>query len=198
VVGVAGGYCAGKNALVGVLEKQGFRPIDVDALGHLVLEEPQVRREIIAAFGREVQGREGEVDRGALGRVVFRDHRSLSRLESIVHPRMVERVEESLRDASGRSAINAAILFRMGLDRYCDFVICVRAPLCKRLVRARRRDGLGLPAALRRLASQRGICPKSNDRAVDIYYVDNNRGLEWLERQAARILRQRQIEVRRT
>jgi dephospho-CoA kinase len=193
---VAGGYCAGKNALVGVLEKQGFRTIDVDAVGHQVLKEPLVRQEIIAAFGHEVQGREGEVDRRALARIVFHDRRSLVRLESIVHPRMVALVEESLRNAPGRSVINAAVLFRMGLYRFCDFVICVRAPLWKRLVRAKRRDGLGLPAALRRLASQRGICPKSNDRAVDIYYVDNNRRLEWLETQAARILRQRQIEVR--
>jgi dephospho-CoA kinase len=196
VLGVAGGYCAGKNALVALLGSWGFREIDVDAVGHQVLKEPGTRRRIIEEFGAGIQGPDGEIERGALGRAVFRDRGSLCRLESIVHPRMAARVEELVGRHGGRVVINAAILFRMGLDRLCDFVICVRAPLLKRLARARRRDGLGLAAALRRVGSQRGICPKSNLRAVDIYYVGNSRGLEWLETQAAGILAQRRIEVR--
>jgi len=161
-----------------------------------VLKEPEARRRVIAEFGAGIADPDGEIDRGALASRVFRDPESLSRLESVLHPRMAARVEEMIRGYGGRVVINAAVLFRMGLDRMCDFVICVRAPLLKRLVRARRRDGLGPVAALRRVASQRGICPKSNGRAVDIYYVGNSRGLEWLEAQAARVLAQRRIEVR--
>jgi dephospho-CoA kinase len=196
VVGVAGGYCAGKNALVGVLESWGFVAVDVDAVGHQVLKEPQTRDRVIGEFGPGIEAEGGEIDRRALAARVFGNREALSLLESIVHPRMVARVEEQLRRCGNRVVINAAVLFRMGLDRLCDFVMCVQAPLLKRLSRARRRDHLGLLAALRRLASQRGICPKSNDPAVDTYYVGNSRGLEWLEGQAARILTQRGIEVR--
>ncbi|MBN1837165.1 MAG: dephospho-CoA kinase [Spirochaetales bacterium] len=194
-MGVAGGYCTGKDALVSVLEGRGFRQIDVDSLGHAALRDPEVRREIVAAFGPGVLGPDGTVDRKGLGAVVFRDRRGLRRLEAILHPRMSARVEQLLEHAGSRVVINAAILFRMGLQRHCDFVICVRAPLAARLLRAKRRDGLGPAAALRRLAAQRGICPKTNAREVDTYYVDNSRGLDWLEQQAIGILKQRGIEV---
>ena len=196
VVGVAGGYCAGKDAVVSVLERHGFRQIDVDSLGHLVLEEPPVRRRVVEAFGGQACNPDGTIDRRALGAMVFRDPGQLRRLEAILHPRMVARVEALLERSEPRTVINAAILFRMGLERYCDFVICVRAPLARRLGRARRRDGLGIVAAIRRLSSQRGICPKTNAAAVDTYYVDNTRGLSWLEEQAVGILKQREIEVR--
>ena len=168
----------------------------MDVLGHWALQQEAARREVLAAFGEAVQGSDGTIDRRALGAVVFREPGQLRRLEAILHPRMVARLEELLEGSAPRTVINAAILFRMGLERYCDFVICVRAPLWARLRRARRRDGLGLLAALRRLAAQRGICPKTYDKAVDIYYVDNRRDLGWLERQAAGILKRREIEVR--
>ena len=196
MIGVAGGYCTGKNVLVGLLEERGFEQIDVDGVGHAVLEEPAVRREIVERFGSAVLGPDGGVDRRRLGALVFGDRRQLSGLEAIVHPRMVARVEQMVGAADRPLVINAAILLRMGLERLCDFVVCVRAPLLRRLFRAAKRDGLGPLAALRRIASQRGICSKTKAQAVDIYYVNNNRGLDRLEMLADQLLSRREFEVR--
>jgi dephospho-CoA kinase len=173
VLGLAGGYCAGKDAVAGILAEGGFRIIDVDGVGHRVLRDPEARELVAARFGPDVLAPDGQVDRRRLGRRVFRDRRELAALEAIVHPRMVQRVREELALGGGPVVLNAAVLFRMGLDRLCDAVRCVRAPWCKRLARARRRDGLGLVQGLRRIASQRGICPKLPGPGVDIYYVDN-------------------------
>jgi hypothetical protein len=41
------------------------------------------------------------------------------------------------------------------------------------------------------LRSQRGICPKLNANGVDIYYVDNDRGLDYLQTQIHTILREK-------
>jgi len=173
VLGLAGGYCAGKDAVAGILAEGGFRIIDVDGVGHRVLRDPEARELVAARFGPDVLAPDGQVDRRRLGRRVFGDRRELAALEAIVHPRMVQRVREELALGGGPVVLNAAVLFRMGLDRLCDAVLCVRAPWCKRLARARRRDGLGLVQGLRRIASQRGICPKLPGPGVDIYYVDN-------------------------
>jgi len=132
---------------------------------------------------------EGRIDRRALGGKVFRRRRDLLALEKIIHPPMVREVQTRLRQISGPVVINAAILFRMGLDRPCTAVICVRAPLCLRLKRARRRDGICRLEALRRMRTQRGICPKLKRNGVDIYYVDNDHGLEHLHAQMRDILR---------
>jgi dephospho-CoA kinase len=188
VIGVTGKYCAGKNAAVSYLLRQGFLEIDVDRIGHEVLEEPAVKKRALEAFGPAICSREGAIDRRRLGAVVFRCSGKLRLLESIVHPPMVREVEAKLERIDGRAVINAAVLFRMGLQRFCDLVICVRSSFVRRLLRAHRRDGISVGQALRRMRAQRGICPKLNANGVDINYVDNDRGLDHLHAQIRKIL----------
>jgi dephospho-CoA kinase len=191
VLGLAGGYCAGKDAVAAILAERGFSVIDVDAVGHRVLREPEARERVAARFGPGVLSPDGEIDRRELGRRVFRDRRELSALEAIVHPRMVQRVREELAAEPGPVVLNAALLFRMGLDRLCSAVLCVQTPWWVRLERARRRDGLGLVGGLRRIASQRGICPKLPGPGVDIYYVDNSGDRIALHERVLRLLREK-------
>ena len=181
-------YCSGKNTLVAFLIKSGFSEIDVDRVGHLILDDSEVKVELRQRFGAEILTSRGTIDRRIVGQRVFRD---LRELESIVHPPMAGEVERILQRLNGRVVINAAVLFRMGLQRLCDVVICVRAPLIRRLRRARRRDGVTLIQMLRRIRAQRGICPKFNANGVDIYYVDNDRGLDHLHTQILKILREK-------
>ncbi|MBN2553578.1 MAG: dephospho-CoA kinase [Spirochaetales bacterium] len=191
MLGVTGKYCSGKNALVSFLKQRGFSEIDVDGVGHRILAVPEVKARLRLRFGAGIFEPEGAIDRAALGRRVFRDPRELRELETIVHPPMIAEVEASLKRLSGPVVINAAVLFRMGLQRLCQAVVCVRAPLIQRLKRARSRDGASLIRMIRRLRSQRGICPKYNENGVDIYYVDNDRGLDHLHAQILEILREK-------
>jgi len=195
VLGVAGSYCAGKNEVISILLEKGFLQIDVDRVGHEVLREPEVRNRVLERFGAGVLGADGEVDRRALGRRVFARRAELRRLEGIVHPIMVERVRSRLAREQGWVALNAAVLYRLGLDRLCDLVLCVRAPLRARLARARARDRLGLFQVLRRLAAQRGICPKLNAPGVDTYYVDNDGDLDALRERTLAILREKGLRL---
>jgi dephospho-CoA kinase len=191
VLGLAGGYCAGKDAVAAILAEGGFRIIDVDAVGHRVLREPEARELVAARFGPGVLAPDGQVDRRKLGSRVFRDRKELAALEAIVHPRMVQRVREDLALEGGAVVVNAALLFRMGLERLCDAVLCVRAPWWKRLARARRRDGLSLVQGLRRIALQRGICPKLPGPGVDIHYIDNAGGGNALRERVLRLVREK-------
>jgi len=188
---VTGRYCSGKNTLVSLLKESNFSEIDVDRVGHRILEHSGVRAELRRHFGADIFTPQGAIDRRALGQRVFRNPRELRVLESIVHPPMVGEVERMLQRVEGVVVINAAVLLRMGLERLCDVVICVRAPLIQRLKRARRRDRAGLRQVLRRMRAQRGICPKLNENGVDIYYVDNDRGLDHLHTQILKILREK-------
>ena len=195
MLGVTGKYCSGKNALVSFLKQRGFSEIDVDRVGHRILGIPEVKARLGLRFGAGIIGPEGAIDRAALGRRVFRDSGELRELEAIVHPPMVAEVEGLLKRLSGPVVINAAVLFRMGLQRLCQAVVCVRAPLIQSLKRARSRDGASLIRVIRRLRSQRGICPKFNENGVDIYYVDNDRGLEHLHAQIREILMEKGRQV---
>jgi dephospho-CoA kinase len=191
VLGVTGTYCSGKNTVVSFLKESGFSEIDVDRVGHKILDDGGVGAELRRRFGADIFTPQGSIDRRVLGQRVFREPRKLRLLESIVHPPMVREVERVLERMEGQAVINAAVLFRMGLQRLCDVVVCVRAPLIRRLKRARRRDGATLIQMLRRMRVQRGICPKLNANGVDIYYVDNDRGLDHLHTQILKILREK-------
>ena len=185
---MTGTYCSGKNTLVSFLKESGFSEIDVDRVGHQILDDGGVGAQLRRRFGAGIFTPQGSIDRRVLGQRVFRDPGELRALESIVHPPMVREVEHVLERMEGRTVINAAVMFRMGLERLCDVVVCVRAPLIRRLKRARRRDGVTLFQMLRRMRAQRGICPKFNANGVDIYYVDNDRGLDHLHTQILKIL----------
>jgi dephospho-CoA kinase len=188
---VTGAYCSGKNTLVSVLKQLDFSEIDVDRVGHRILEKSGVQAELRRHFGADIFTPQGTIDRRTLGQRVCRNPRELRALESIVHAPMAGEVERALGQLAGAVVINAAVLFRMGLERLCDAVICVRAPLIQRLKRSRRRDRAGLLQVLRRMRAQRGICSKLNENAVDIYYVDNDRGLDHLHTQILKILREK-------
>jgi len=191
VWGVAGKYCSGKNIVVNILKSCGFREIDVDLLGHRVLEEQKTR--VVKHFGREILASCGEIDRRKLGRVVFTDPAELRVLEGILHPVMVERVEEQVKGAAEPLVINAALLCPMGLHSLCDLVICVKANPLVRYLRARKRDGLSVPVTLSRIFAQKRICSKSNGLAVDIYYIRNNHGFFRVEEEIRAILQDKGI-----
>ena len=185
VIGLTGKYCAGKDSVSRIFAASGWAVIDVDSLGHDALASRA--EEVFAAFGPSVRRAGGEVDRRALGRIVFRHPAALARLEAIVHPIMKEEVRRIIARTPGNVIVNAALLHRMGLETLCSAVICVRAPLLLRLARAMRRDGLRLGDAVARLRAQKGICPQLNDRGVDTYTVRNWGSMRSLQRRVERI-----------
>jgi dephospho-CoA kinase len=173
IVGITGKYCAGKNVVGKILASHGYEVIDVDKLGHPVVEERKT--EIVERFGAAVLGEDGQIDRRALGKRVFRDRRALDDLEHIVHPAMIAEVERRVGANTGRKvAINAAILFHMKLHRSCDAVLWVTAPFAMRVVRALRRDHLPLLQVAGRLWAQRKLSPQPFMNSVDIYIVKNS------------------------
>lgn len=198
VVGVTGKYCAGKSTVGEILEEHGYAQIEVDRLGHEALVAERDR--VADAFGEVVLDEDGTIDRRALSRIVFSDDASLARLESIVHPRMVDmtatRVREIRGDENGGAGrdspvgvvINAAILFRMGLHPLCDTVLYVTAPFFAIWRRARARDGASLVEVVRRLRSQRDVAPQYSTSDADIHSVENDGDREKLRRQIARLL----------
>ena len=156
VLGVTGGYCAGKDAAVALLKLHGIIEINEDKIGHDALLA--LNSEVEATFGRRVLDGDGTVDRKALGAIVFSDPEALSRLEGVVHPWMIEETKRQV--SAGGSAhmmINAAILHRMGLHRLCDLVLKIEAPFLVRLCRAKKRDGYSFKEIMRRLGAQKSL-----------------------------------------
>jgi dephospho-CoA kinase len=164
ILGLTGGYCAGKNTVAAILERSGWHCIDVDRLGHEAMELSKPA--IAARFGAAALRPDGALDRRALARIVFADPAALADQEAIVHPVAIRLMEERIaaEEAAARSAgreprvcINAALLHRTERVASCEAIIEVRAPFLVRVARGARRDGAGWSAALRRITRQRGF-----------------------------------------
>jgi len=177
IIGLTGGYCAGKNEAALCIEESGFRVIDVDKLGHKALELKTDA--LVRAFGCGILNPRGEIDRRALGAIVFADPETLRRHEAIVHPAMLGLLDEEL-GFSPRTCINAALLYRFPQLERCALVLEIKAPLLIRYRRARQRDGLGPIAFLQRIASQRPLWklrPRDRPPVVFIRNANNRQAL---------------------
>ena len=158
VIGLTGKAAAGKNVVSEVFASLGCTVVDVDQLGHAVLE--QNKGPLGEAFGSGIVTG-GKVDRKALGTLVFSDPKKLQALEAITHPAMVAECKRLIEAAEneGKEAllINAALLYRMNLYILCDHIVFVKAPLFSRFFRAKKREKTTLKKFLARERAQMDI-----------------------------------------
>lgn len=114
VVGLTGGIGTGKTEVAGILRELGAEVLSADHLAHeTYLPGTSGWREIVDEFGQQVLTLGGEIDRKALGKMVFQDAARLDRLNAIVHPRTRELISERLRglkDGGCRVAVVEVVL----------------------------------------------------------------------------------------
>jgi dephospho-CoA kinase len=125
---------------------------------------------IVRAFGPEVLGPDGELDRPRMAARVFADPEARARLEAIVHPAVRRAVvaETARLAAEGHdlAVYDVPLLFETGLDRDVDCVLVVYAPREVQRERLVGRDGLGAAEAEARLDAQMPIEEKA--RRADV------------------------------
>ena len=172
IIGLTGTYCAGKNHVALILEKRGLPVLDLDKLGHRVIET--VKNRLLERFGADILGKDGLIDRKRLGEKVFGRSGELAALEEIIHP-AVNRETLAWIDSREESAcvINAALLHRSSAFELLDSIIIVEAPLAVRLCRARKRDKLPWAVLLKRFRSQNEFTSQYFKGKTDIYRVSN-------------------------
>lgn len=101
-IGLTGGIGSGKSTVAACFERLGIPVIDTDAIAReLVAPGSEGLRLIVDAFGPQVLGSDGTLDRAALRRRVFGDQDARRRLETILHPRIRQRMRERAAAATG-------------------------------------------------------------------------------------------------
>ena len=159
VIGVAGGIASGKSTVARVFERLGARVLDADAIGHDLLRTDRLRSAIRETFGEDVLNEEGEVDRQALGRVVFGDEGARQRLNRLVRPAIRAEIRRRTGEMRGEGydgvvVVDAPLLVDTGPTDLADKVILVTAPASTRKERIILRSGLTGREAEQRIAAQ--------------------------------------------
>ncbi len=186
VIGLLGGVAAGKSAVAGFFARRGICHVDADALARDAAKDPAVLAAVAAAFGPGAV-RDGAMDRQAIGRAVFADPQQRHRLEAILHPPVLARIDALLAAAKARGdsvLLDAPLLLETGLDARCDVLVFVAASADVRAARAATR---GWPAHEldRREAAQ---TPLATKQARADYTVHNDGSLAATEQQVASLL----------
>ena len=103
VIGLTGGVGSGKTTASKFLQELGAHILDADKVGHeSYLPDMPAWKDLIAAFGEDLLRPNQEIDRKKLGAIVFSNPENLAKLNSIVHPRMREMMEQQLEELKGQ------------------------------------------------------------------------------------------------
>lgn len=137
-VGLTGGIASGKSVAAETLRQLGLVVIDYDRLARQAIDGSALAK-VVEAFGVDILGSDGKVDRLALAELVFADASVRQKLESIIHPLVYQAAaeEEATAIASGQSLIihEIPLLTEVGDVEAFDIVILVDAPAELRLQR---------------------------------------------------------------
>src|SRR4051794_38913324 len=179
-VGLTGGIGAGKSTVARLLVELGAVLIDGDALAReVVARGTPGLAQVVAEFGPELLTPDGDLDRAALGRIVFADEGARRRLEAITHPLIFEKYAE-LEAAAPPDALvvhDIPLLAESARADTFDEVIVVDAPPELQVERMLRDRGWTREEAESRIAAQ---ASREDRLAIATYVIDHTATLHHL------------------
>jgi dephospho-CoA kinase len=190
--GLTGNIASGKSSAALMFAELGAHIIDADSVAHDLLSSgAETCKKIIDAFGAEILGPGGEIDRKTLGRIVFFDPDKRLLLNSLIHPdihaeilRRIFELEQS--SSNGIVVVDAALMVETGNYRMYDCLIVVTCDPALQIARLMNRDGLNEREARARILSQMPIEEKLK---VADYTIDASGTLRQTRKQVEAIYR---------
>ena len=154
VIGLTGGIACGKSNLSRALKAAGAPVVDADEISRSLTSPggaalPAIR----ATWGDEVFDGDA-LDRKALANIVFNDFQERDVLNKLLHPLIFKEMRRQMDAAEGPVVLDVPLLFETGLDGWCDEIWCAWVPQKEQLRRLRKREGLTVAAAMRRIRAQ--------------------------------------------
>ena len=189
-VGLTGSIGVGKSFVTGVLAELGCHVIDADLTAReVVSSDSPGLKQIATEFGTQVLRPDGSLDRAKLGAIVFADEGRRSTLNSILHPYIIARQDELLReweaiDPNGIAVVDAALMIESGGYKRFDKLIVIH---CRHEVQVQRlmaRNNLSQAEAEQRINAQ--MAQEEKKKFAD-YLIDTSEGFEDTRRQTEEV-----------
>ena len=176
---VTGGMGSGKSTLIDYLRGKGAGIVYADEVGHDNLLRPDCKKGLVEAFGKDILGPDGEVNRAILAAKAFSSPDATSLLDSITQPILYEeclRRVVACEKERGVAVLEMAILDgRDDFYKKADIVVCVTTSPETRIARLMAYRGISEKDARSRIARQ---VPEEKRLAISDYVLTNDGTLE--------------------
>jgi dephospho-CoA kinase len=180
-VGLTGSIAVGKSFVTSVFAELGCRVLDADQTAReAVMPGAPGLEAVVREFGEVVLAPDGTLDRSRMASIVFADEEKRLRLNHILHPFIIARQDEILRewereDPNAIAIVDAALMIESGGYKRFDKLIVVHCRPEVQLERLMLRNKLTLAEAQQRIASQ---MPQEEKQRYADYLIDTSDGFE--------------------
>ena len=140
---ITGSIGCGKTTLSKIVRRQGYVVYDIDGWVRRLYYQKDFIKVIAAHFPEVMEGE--KVNKRKLRNLVFGDNARLKVLESLIHP-FLKQTLMNVRRRNARRAdlffMDVALLFEMGWDKYCDYIVVADVDYETQKMRVMRRDNI--------------------------------------------------------
>lgn len=195
-VGLTGSIAVGKSYVLDILRELGARTIDADAVAREVVEAGTAGlKAVVDGFGVEILKPDGSLNRAALGSIVFADGAKRQKLNSILHPFIIARQDEIMRQwetetPDAIAVVDAALMIESGGYKRFDKLIVVHCQTQLQLERLMKRDNISREEAERRITAQ---MPQEEKKRHANYLIDTSEGVESARQQTTAVWQELQV-----
>lgn len=176
ILGLTGGIASGKSLVTNYFLQQKIPVVDADIVARKVVAPKTPTLEgLVAAFGVEILQADGQLNRSALGAIVFHDDAALTRLNQLMDGAIRQEILTAIAQAKKQElpllVLDIPLLYESHYDQYCDSVMVVNVSLATQVTRLMQRNNLSATEAHNRIQKQ---MPLASKVAKGDVVIDNN------------------------
>ncbi|MEK6725641.1 MAG: dephospho-CoA kinase [Deltaproteobacteria bacterium] len=192
IVGLTGSYASGKSTVAKMFVELGIALIDADRIAREVVKpDKQAWLEIVGHFGKGILLKNSEIDRKALGEIVFGSDAERERLNAIVHPRVLDEELRAIEEIKNREPdaiiiLSVPLLIESGHYKNCDKIVVVTVDKDTQIKRLMERDGFSREESIRRISAQ---MPLSEKVTYADFVIDNSGSRQETELQVKEVFK---------
>lgn len=184
-IGITGIFGSGKTEVAKIFAKYGYKHINADEVGHVILEGKQIKGRIVKEFGKSILT-DSQIDRRKLKDIVFYSHKELEKLNSIIHPLIIKEIESIInKNKNKKIVVDGALLIEAKCVGLFDKLIVVKISRKEQLRRALKKGKYTMEEINNIIKSQ--LSQKEKLKYADIV-VDNSESLDNTKKQVKKII----------
>jgi dephospho-CoA kinase len=189
IIGLTGGIATGKSIVASVFRELGAILLDADVIARLVvLPHQPAWEDIVEFFGPQVVNEDESLNRAKIGEIVYNNPDSLTELNRITHPRIMQHYKDELRRIKTEQpdavvVLEVPLLYETNMDKLCQQVIVVYVDRETQIKRLMKRDNMSYEDAVRRISAQ---MPMDEKVGRADFIIDNRGSVEETKEKATK------------